>query len=77
MTPWDLKAYPLTPWDLVGLPLPMFLQFCPLQVAEGENHTLIERRDELNATMMEQVTCHHEYHHDHHNDEAGLHQGDG
>jgi len=24
------------------------------KVAEGENHTLIERRDELNATMMEQ-----------------------
>ena len=24
------------------------------QVAEGENHTLLERRDELNATMMEQ-----------------------
>ena len=55
----------------------MFLQFCPLQVAEGENHTLIERRDELNATMMEQVKCHPEHHHDHHNDEAGLHQGDG
>ena len=24
------------------------------QVAEGENHTLVARRDELNATMMEQ-----------------------
>ena len=23
-------------------------------MAEGENHTLVERRDELNATMMEQ-----------------------
>ena len=51
-------------------------------MAEGENHTLIERRDELNATMMEQVKCHHGghdyHHHDHYHDsEAGLHQGDG